>query len=84
MTRNQITEKIISHLTEMLNTPTPSVNADTALVATGLMDSLQILSLIEFVESQFEVKLGDDDLVPANFETPTLVTNLVCQLKGIA
>jgi acyl carrier protein len=41
----------------------------TPLLDTGLLDSLGILDVVEFVEQQFGIPLSDDDLVPENFQT---------------
>lgn len=66
----------------MLKEKTTDVKDQTVLFATGLMDSLELLMLIEYVEKEFGIKLSDADLVPANFHTPDLVANLVIRLKG--
>lgn len=83
MAQNEVLAKIITHLTSVLKEKIGKVEKDTALVASGLMDSLELLSLIEHIETAFGVKLGDADLVPANFETPELVATLVTRLKGV-
>jgi acyl carrier protein len=41
----------------------------TPLLDTGLLDSLGILDVVEFVEQRFGIPLSDDDLVPENFQT---------------
>lgn len=48
-----------------------------SLVESGIIDSLGIMKLVEFVENTFSVKIGDDDLIPENFETLDDVTKLV-------
>lgn len=40
-----------------------------SLVESGIIDSLGIMKLVDFVEKEFSVKIGDEDLVPENFET---------------
>ena len=35
----------------------------------GILDSTGFLELITFVEQQFGVDIGDDELVPENFDT---------------
>ncbi len=83
MTKEKILNSITTHLSTVLKEKTKLVDAQTALVASGLMDSLELLALIEHIESAFGVKLADADLVPANFETPELVAALVVRLKGV-
>ena len=35
----------------------------------GILDSTGVLELVSFVESTFGVAVGDDELVPANFDS---------------
>jgi acyl carrier protein len=48
-----------------------------ALVDSGVIDSLGILKLVTHLERTFGVKLGDDELVPENFETLDAILALV-------
>jgi len=41
----------------------------TPLLDNGLLDSLGILDVVEFVEKSFGISLNDDELVPENFQT---------------
>ena len=40
-----------------------------SFLASGIIDSLGIVQLVSFVESEFGVKVPDTDLVPANFDS---------------
>ena len=50
---------------------------DTSLIESGLVDSTGMLEVIGFVESQFQLRVGDQDLVPANFETIARIADFV-------
>ncbi len=41
----------------------------TPLLDTGLLDSLGILDVVGFVEQKYGILLGDEELVPENFQT---------------
>jgi acyl carrier protein len=41
---------------------------DTPLLEQGLLDSIQIVQMVNFLETQFAVKVDVDDLVPENFQ----------------
>lgn len=41
---------------------------DESLVESGVIDSTGILELIEFLESTFGIKVGDDETVPENLD----------------
>lgn len=47
---------------------------DTSLLESGILDSLSLLKLVLFLEEQFGVAVGAEDLVPENFET----INAIC------
>jgi acyl carrier protein len=42
---------------------------DESFLASGLLDSLGIVQLVSFVESQYSLKVPDTDLVPENFDS---------------
>lgn len=56
---------------------TITVNPDTLLLAENLMDSLDFLNLVAFLEERYGVKIDSDELTPENFETPTAIVALV-------
>ena len=45
----------------------------------NLLDSMDILKLVEYVEDQFGVQLADSELVPENFGTLRAVATLVAR-----
>ena len=48
-----------------------------SLVESGIIDSLGIMKLVDFIEKEFSVKIGDQDLVPENFDTLDDITRLL-------
>ncbi len=50
---------------------------DENLLAQGIIDSLGILKLVTFLEERFGIATTDEDLVPENFATLTLIRNFV-------
>jgi acyl carrier protein len=49
--------------------PDSPIKEDTALIESGILDSLSILKLVLFLEDRFKVKVSPEDVVPENFET---------------
>jgi len=39
------------------------------LLETGVVDSLGILEVVTFLESEFKLEVSDEDLVPENFQS---------------
>jgi acyl carrier protein len=50
---------------------------DDSFLGTGLIDSLGIVQLVSFVESQYGMKVPDTDLVPSNFDSVANLTAYV-------
>lgn len=53
----------------MLGDRQTTIDPEASLISSGVIDSLALLRLINFVEEQFGVTVGDDEVVPDNFET---------------
>ncbi len=64
-TKNKIKEYIIkSTLANVEN-----ISDDTLIFESGLLDSMGLLFLIEFLKEEFDIVTNDDELVVENFES---------------
>ena len=63
-----------------LPTGQEGMQPDTALIEQGILDSIEILNLVAFLEERFAVALPVDAFVPENFATPAAVAALVGRL----
>ena len=54
---------------------------DQNLLTDGVIDSIGLQSLISFVESHFQIQIGEDQLTPENFATIDAIGSLVNSLK---
>jgi acyl carrier protein len=59
--------------------PGGAVRDDTSLIESGIVDSLGIMKLLQYLEDSFEIRIGDEELLPENFETPGKIASLVEQ-----
>ena len=57
---------------------------DTELIEQGVLDSLEILRLVSFLEEKCGVAVPVDEFVPENFRTPKAVAILVTRLRSQA
>jgi acyl carrier protein len=46
-----------------------TLDENVSLLQAGIIDSLNLLKLIVFIEERFQIKVSDEDLTPENFET---------------
>ena len=63
--------KIAKYISEELVSDTGGVaiESDTPLLEPHIIDSLSLLKLVLFLEKQFGIAVGQDELVPENFTT---------------
>lgn len=48
-----------------------------SLIAHGVIDSLGVLEMVIFIEQQFGITFGDDDLVSEHFDSLPALTELI-------
>lgn len=46
-----------------------AVADSTSLIRGGIVDSTGILELIEFLEATYAIKVGPEEMIPANFDS---------------
>ena len=44
-----------------------TLNDDSLLLGSGVIDSLAMLDVLEFLEKSFAIKISDEELIPENF-----------------
>jgi acyl carrier protein len=57
-----------------------NITAETSLLTTNILDSLEFLSLVEYLQEKYGIDIDEDDLSPENFDSPSTVANLVASL----
>jgi len=68
--------------TEVLRNRNANLDENEDLIGGGILDSLRILQIVEFIEKTFKIQVPDEDVVYENFHTlGTLVTYLDAQSK---
>jgi acyl carrier protein len=65
-----------------LGTGIGSVDHDEDLLAQDIIDSLGIVELVKFLESSYGIEVGDDDLLPENFQSVNSVVAFVEARRG--
>jgi len=61
---------------------TSHVSRDTSLLESGILDSLGILDVVAFLESEFAITIADEELVPDNFRSLGTLSAFVRQKSG--
>jgi acyl carrier protein len=55
---------------------------DYALLEKEVVDSLGIFKIISFLETEYDIEIDDDELVPENFESIAKIAGLVSAKVG--
>ena len=53
------------------------------LIESGVIDSLGILKLLEFLESKFSIHIADEELIPENFQSIESIESFISRKKNI-
>jgi len=58
------------------------VERETALLEKGILDSLGILDIVSFLESEFSITINDEELVPENFQSLETLSAFIGNKRG--
>ena len=82
---NDVEQSILDHIRGVAAASNVNVDRDTGLLETGLLDSINLVGLIQFLEERFSIRIPDSDIGAALFEAPaTLVSYVERRLGGSA
>ena len=73
----------MEELLEILAEIKPGVDfkSETALVVDGILDSLDIISIISEVSDEYDVKISPEKITPENFNSAAAIMNLIDELS---
>jgi acyl carrier protein len=66
---SEIIEKLKEYMQEELEIDTADLEPGSALFSTGIIDSFSLVTLLTFIESTFEFRIGPTDVNLANFDS---------------
>ena len=69
-----IEQKLREYIKDTTNT---DVDSDTLLVEQGIIDSMGVMDLIAFIQSNFQIEFTDDDLTAENFQNIHSIAGLI-------
>ena len=75
-----IAERVLKRVQAAL--PGSSVQEQTLLISSGLLDSLALIDLITALEREFLIKFTNDELLPDNFDSASAILRLISGKLG--
>tara|TARA_R110000822_G_scaffold310505_1_gene443558 strand:+ start:6560 stop:6808 length:249 start_codon:yes stop_codon:yes gene_type:complete len=77
LTQIETKSKIKNYIINATLSDNKSIADDTLIFETGLLDSMGLLFLIEFLKEEFNVEVSDDELLPENFESVNSIIKFI-------
>jgi len=53
------------------------LNNNDSLLEKGIIDSFNMMKLLAFIETTFSIKIGDEELMPENFDSINAIANFI-------
>jgi acyl carrier protein len=65
----QIRQDVRQFIQNELVRDVQAISDDDSLLEAGVVDSLAVLALVQYVERQYGLKVTEDEMMPENFES---------------
>ncbi len=83
ITTENVESQVASYIAENIlfsrnGYPYPS---DASFLENGIIDSMNVLELVMFVEEKFKVKVDDSEIVPDNFDSVSKLASYITSKK---
>lgn len=78
--KDEIVAQLATYLRdEVLQQPDRQINADEALISSGLIDSFSLVDVALFVEDNYDVHIDDTELNAETFDTLNQLADLIIE-----
>mgnify|MGYP001028957824 CR=1 FL=1 len=74
---SSIKNKVESYIHKAVHVDKEKIKDDSMIFKEGYFDSMGFIMLIAYLEEEFGIKTGDDDLLEENFESINAITDFV-------
>lgn len=77
-----VRDAVVAYITDELSYKGAALTDDTDLIASGVLDSLNLLRFVGWAEKKFKITVEDEDLAPDNFKTLAKITTFVSKMQA--
>ena len=79
MNKEDTSEKIKNYILEKFPLARKrAIGNEDPLLEGGVLDSMGVLELVEFIEIEFQITVSDEDLLPENFQSIGRIVSFIC------
>ena len=82
MDETNIRERVKTYILEAVHVEKEKIKEDSLIFKEGFIDSMGFMTLITFLEEEFNIQTGDADLLEENFESINAITEFVIRKTG--
>jgi acyl carrier protein len=75
-------ERVRGFITSMFLTDAAALGDDDSLLQLQVVDSTGFLELVGFLETEFQIKVGDDEMLPENLDTLACIDTFLASKLG--
>ena len=79
---NDVEQSILNHIRDVAAASEVKVDRETGLLETGLLDSINLVGLIQFLEEHFAIRIPDSDIGADLFTSPATLIAYVEKRLG--
>ncbi len=72
-----VEQSIMAHISQVAAGSPVTVTKETGLLDSGLLDSINLVGLIQFIEEKFSIRIPDSDIGAELFESPATLIDYV-------
>ena len=76
---NKVREFISNNF--LLHDDNIELNPQASLLEEGIIDSTGVLELVSFIETEFNIQIGEDEIIPENLDSIENVVNFIRRKK---
>lgn len=59
------------------------LNPGSSLLEEGIIDSTGVLELVSFIETEFNIQIGEDEIIPENLDSIENITIFIQKKKNL-
>lgn len=79
---NNIQEQIKNFILSEFVFDRNEIDSDEDLLSQGILDSSGVLQIVFFMEKEYGISVGDEEIVPDNFQSVNALTQFIQRKKG--
>ncbi|HEX7603620.1 MAG TPA: acyl carrier protein [Polyangiaceae bacterium] len=75
-------DRVRTFITTNFYAPDPAFSDDASLLDAGIVDSTGVLEVISFLETEFQITVADEEMLPDNLDSVARIVAFVERKKG--